>query len=124
LEIYAKEPYVNTMDSIIKKLANISDIKVVPAFDSSVSGVNFMIKTNEFFVPLTEHINVEEEVAKMKAEIEYFEKFLKGVNAKLSNEKFVNNAPESVVAMERKKQSDAQTKIENLKNRIESLLAK
>ena len=124
LEIYAKEPYVNTMDSIIKKLANISDIKVVPAFDSSVSGVNFMIKTNEFFVPLTEHINVEEEVAKMKAEIEYFEKFLKGVNAKLSNEKFVNNAPESVVAMERKKQSDAQTKIENLNNRIQSLLAK
>ena len=60
----------------------------------------------------------------MKAEIEYFEKFLKGVNAKLSNEKFVNNAPESVVAMERKKQSDAQTKIENLNNRIQSLLAK
>ena len=61
---------------------------------------------------------------KMKAEIEYYEKFLKQVNAKLSNEKFVNNAPEAVVALERKKQSDATTKLENLNNRIASLLNK
>ena len=83
-----------------------------------------MIRTNEFFVPLAEHINVEEEVAKMRAEVEYYEKFLKQVNAKLSNEKFVNNAPENVVALERKKQSDATTKLENLNNRIAALLKK
>jgi valyl-tRNA synthetase len=58
----------------------------------------------------------------MKAEIEYYEKFLKQVNGKLSNEKFVNNAPENVVAMERKKQADATTKLENLHNRIAALL--
>ena len=122
LEIFAKAPYNAAMDAIIKKLANITNITVVDAFDAQAQGTNFMIGTNEFFVPLTEHINVEEEVAKMKAEIEYYEKFLKQVNGKLSNEKFVNNAPEAVVAMERKKQSDATTKLENLHNRIAALL--
>ena len=112
------------MDAVIKKLANISEINVVAAFDTQAQGVNFMIRTNEFFVPLAEHINVEEEVAKMRAEVEYYEKFLKQVNAKLSNEKFVNNAPENVVALERKKQSDATTKLENLNNRIAALLKK
>ena len=122
LEIFAKAPYNNAMDAIIKKLANITNINVVEAFDTQAQGMNFMVKTSEFFVPLNEHINVEEEVAKMKAEIEYYEKFLKQVNAKLSNEKFVNNAPENVVAIERKKQSDATTKLENLHNRIAALL--
>ena len=122
LEIFAKAPYNNAMDAIVKKLANITNINVVEAFDTQAQGMNFMIKTSEFFVPLNEHINVEEEVAKMKAEIEYYEKFLKQVNAKLSNEKFVNNAPENVVAIERKKQSDATTKLENLHNRIAALL--
>ena len=124
LEVFAKAPYNNAMDSVIKKLANITSINVVDAFDAQAQGVNFMVKTSEFFVPLNEHINVEEEVAKMKAEIEYYEKFLKQVNGKLSNEKFVNNAPENVVAMERKKQSDATTKLENLHNRIAALLNK
>ena len=99
-----------------------SSINVVESFDSNAQGVNFMIRTNSFFVPLNEHINVEEEVARMKADIEYYEKFLKQVNAKLSNEKFVNNAPENVVAIERKKQSDATAKIENLKKSIAALL--
>ena len=54
----------------------------------------------------------------MKAEIEYLEKFLKWVNSKLSNEKFINNAPENVIAIEKKKQSDAQIKIANIKTRI------
>lgn len=124
LEIFAKAPYDNYMDPIVKKLANITNITAVEAFDADAQGVNFMIKTSEFFIPLNEHINVEEEVAKMKAEIEYYEKFLKQVNGKLSNEKFVNNAPENVVAMERKKQSDATTKLENLHNRIAALLKK
>ncbi len=124
LAISAKAPYNNSMDAIIKKLANISEINVVDAFDADAQGMNFMIKTSEFFVALNEHINVEEEVAKMKAEIEYYERFLKQVNGKLSNEKFVNNAPENVVAMERKKQSDATTKLENLHNRIAALLKK
>jgi valyl-tRNA synthetase len=64
---------------------------------------------------------LEEEIAKMEAEIAHLTKFLKGVEAKLSNERFVQNAPEAVVAMERKKQSDATTKIENLRNSIANL---
>ena len=124
LEILAQSPYNDSMDAVIAKLANVSSINVVESFDSNAQGVNFMIRTNSFFVPLNEHINVEEEVAKMKAEIEYYEKFLKQVNAKLSNEKFVNNAPEKVVAIERKKQSDATAKIENLQKSIAALLSK
>ncbi len=122
LELIAQAPYNNAMDPVIMKLANVSSIVSVETFDSNAQGVNFMIKTSNFFVPLNEHINVEEEIAKMKAEIEYYEKFLKQVNAKLSNEKFVNNAPEKVVAIERKKQSDATAKIENLQKGIEALL--
>jgi valyl-tRNA synthetase len=80
-----------------------------------------MVDTIEFFVPLTGMVNAEEEIAKMEAEIAHLTKFLKGVEAKLSNERFVQNAPEAVVAMERKKQSDATTKIENLKNSIANL---
>ncbi len=121
VEIFAKEPYSPSMDAVIKKLANVSAINQVSAFDTQLQGVNFMIGTSEFFVPLNEHINVEEEIAKIKAEIEYYEKFLKQVNGKLSNEKFVNNAPEAVVALERKKQSDATTKLENLNSRLLSL---
>ena len=124
LEIFAKLPYDSYMDPIIKKLANISNITAVEALDADAQGMNFMVKTSEFFIPLNEHINVEEEVAKMKAEIEYYERFLKQVNGKLSNEKFVNNAPENVVAMERKKQTDATTKLENLHNRIAALTKK
>ena len=122
LGLFAQAPYNSSMDAVIVKLANVSSINVVESFDSTAQGVNFMIRTNSFFVPLNEHINVEEEVAKMKADIEYYEKFLKQVNAKLSNEKFVNNAPENVVAIERKKQSDATAKIENLKKSIATLL--
>lgn len=122
LEMVAKEPYVSQMNAIIKKLANITNITLTAAFDEQAQGMNFMVGTNEFFVPLAEHINVEEECAKIKADIEYYEKFLKGVNAKLSNEKFVQNAPESVVKIEEKKRSDAQTKIENLKSRLCTLI--
>lgn len=118
LNLYAKAPYNQQNDSVISKLSNITKITVLNNFDFSMQGVNFMIATNEFFVPLENLINVEEELVKMKAEIEYLEKFLKGVNSKLSNEKFINNAPENVIAIEKKKQSDAQIKIANIKTRI------
>ena len=70
---------------------------------------------------MQDKINVEEELAKLNKDLEYYTKFLAGVEKKLSNEKFVNNAPEAVVAVERKKQSDANEKIAAIKASIEAL---
>lgn len=122
LSLYCKENYRSKMNAAVLKLANIDEISVRKSFDDCSMGADFMVSTYEFFIPLNTHVNAGEEIEKINKEIEYLEKFLKGVNAKLSNEKFVANAPESVVAMERKKQSDAQTKIENLKNRLCKLI--
>jgi valyl-tRNA synthetase len=121
LDLKIKGAFPAEVLPVVTKLANVT---VGEAEGDLSTAQRFMVRTVEMFVPMTGLINVEEEVAKMKAEIEYYEKFLKQVNGKLSNEKFVNNAPENVVAMERKKQSDATTKLENLHNRIAALLNK
>lgn len=113
--------YPQRMSCIIKKMANISNIEVLPEIDTTKSGQAFMVGTIQFYVPLEGMINVEEEKAKILAEIQRYEGFLKGVNAKLSNERFVANAPAQVVELERKKLSDATTKIENLKDRLAKL---
>lgn len=121
LELFVKEPYNNIFSPVILKLANIKEINIVDSFSTDMQGANFMIGTISFFVPLNQHINAAEEIEKMEAEIEYYEKFLKSVAAKLSNENFVSKAPEKVIEVERKKQSDANTKIENLKQQIAAL---
>ena len=122
LILYTKENYISRMNAVVMKLANVESVSARNTFDDCGVGADFMVSTYEFFIPLNTHINTDEEAEKIRKEIEYLEKFLKGVNAKLSNERFVANAPESVVALERKKQSDAQTKIENLKNRLCKLI--
>ena len=96
---------------VIEKLGNVS-VETVDSFGETASGVTFMVKTHEMFVPLTGMVNAEEEIAKLEAAIAYQEKFLESVRKKLSNEKFVNSAPEKVVAMERKKEADSLAKIE------------
>ncbi|MCF0164170.1 MAG: valine--tRNA ligase, partial [Bacteroidales bacterium] len=93
----------------------------VPELDGKGAGAAFMVGTTEFFLPLEGKIDTEEERKKIEAEIARYEGFLRGVNAKLGNAKFVANAPEAVVEMERKKQSDATTKLENLKERLAKL---
>ncbi len=108
---------------LVKKMANITEVNHVQAFDQSISGSRFTVGTIEFFVPLEGLVDAAEEISKMEAEIAHLEKFLKGVEAKLSNEKFMANAKEAVVAMEKKKQSDALTKLENLRNNIALLKA-
>lgn len=118
LSLYCKESCCPGMNAVVLKLANLDKIIVSGSFDDCGVGADFMVSTYEFFIPLDTHINADEEAEKIKREIEYLEKFLKGVNAKLSNERFVANAPESVVALERKKQGDARTKIENLRSRL------
>ena len=88
----------------------------------AVGSNNFeMVGTDEFAVPLGNMIDVEAEIAKMEAQLQHLEGFLAGVKKKLSNERFVANAPEAVVALERKKQSDSEEKIAALKESIAAL---
>lgn len=107
---------------IIEKMANLSDITEVNEKDASAS--SFMVGTHEFAVPLGGLIDIEAELAKAEAQLKHLEGFLIGVRKKLSNEKFVANAPEAVVAMERKKESDSLEKITALKESIAELKKK
>ena len=104
---------------VVKKMANLSAVTVV---DSKPEGAaSFMVGTTEYFIPLGNLIDVEEELNKLEADLKYQEGFLQSVLKKLSNEKFVSKAPANVIEMERKKQSDAETKIAALKESIAAL---
>ena len=118
----------------LKTLSNLEDIKFkeVIAKLSGLKSINtvterpenansFIVNGSEFFIPLEELVNPEEELKKLQAELEYTEGFLNSVAKKLSNERFVNNAPAQVVESENKKKADAESKIETLKNQIASL---
>ncbi|MEM9363559.1 MAG: valine--tRNA ligase [Bacteroidota bacterium] len=119
LSILNSEKMGNTMDSIITKLGNISGIKPI---DSSVDGaLSFRVKSNEYFIPIAGTIDVDTEIKKITEELKYTKGFLQSVQKKLSNERFVNNAPEKVVAIERKKAADAEAKIETLEKSLASL---
>ena len=108
-------------NAVIQKMANVSAIEVVAEKDATSSA--FMIGTDEYAVPLGNMIDVDAEIEKMEAQLQHLEGFLAGVKKKLSNERFVQNAPEQVVAMERKKQSDSEEKIAALKESIAALKA-
>jgi len=118
LEITGENP-VETYSGIIRKMANIDKIAKVAAAGDGAS--TFMVGTTEFAVPLGDLIDIEAEIAKAEAELKHLEGFLAGVRKKLSNEKFVAHAPEQVVALERKKQSDAESKIATLKETLAKL---
>ena len=104
---------------VVMKLANISAVESAEG-DMSASA-RFMVGTVEMYIPLDGHIDVEAEIAKLEADLAYYEKFLGSVRKKLSNERFVANAPESVVAVERKKESDSLSKIESIKASLDAL---
>ena len=106
-------------DDAVVKMANLDKIVSVCEKDSTASA--FMVGMTEYAVPLGSLIDVDAEIAKMEAQLNHLEGFLQGVLKKLSNERFVQNAPEAVVAMERKKQSDAEEKIAALKESIAAL---
>ena len=106
-------------NAVVTKMANLSAIDVVNEKDATASAL--MVGTDEFAVPLGNMIDVAAEIEKMEAQLKHLEGFLAGVQKKLSNEKFVANAPEAVVAMERKKQSDSEEKIAALKESIAAL---
>ena len=109
-------------NKVIMKMANLSAIEVVDEKAADASA--FMVGTDEFAVPLGNLIDVTAEIEKQEAQLKHLEGFLAGVLKKLSNERFVQNAPEAVVALERKKQSDAEEKIAALKESLNELKKK
>jgi valyl-tRNA synthetase len=117
LELYVKGEHHTAYDEVIKKLGNVSEIKVTDEKPSNA--ISYLVGTTEFSVPVT--INAGEEIARMEAEIHYLEGFLKSINAKLGNERFVANAKPEVVENERKKQADAEQKVAALKENIHQL---
>ena len=119
LSIIDNEHLATKWNSIIEKLGNVSAISYV---EKAIEGaISFRVKANEYFIPILDKINVEEEIKKLETELHYAEGFLKSVRAKLSNEKFVNSAPATVVENERKKENDTLAKIETLTQSLNKL---
>ena len=113
------ENTTSKFDSVITKLGNISSLTYVT--EKVAGALTFRVKSNEYFIPVAGTINVDDEIKKLTEELNYTEGFLKSVQKKLSNERFVNNAPEQVVASEKNKEADALAKIETLKASLASL---
>ena len=109
----------NPFEAIITKLAGLEKIEAVTEKDATAA--TFMVGTAEFAVPLAGSIDVEEEIKKLEAELEYTRGFLASVDKKLSNERFVANAPVAVVANERKKKADAESKIATMEQALQQL---
>ena len=98
------------------------NIPAISYTDSAVEGaVSFRVKANEYFVPILDKINVEEEIKKLEKELAHVQGFLKSVRAKLSNERFVSSAPAQVIETERNKEADALAKIETLEKSLQNL---
>ncbi len=119
LSLQVAGEFANSNAAVIKKLANLEAIDSVTEKDATAA--SFLVGTTEFAVPLGNNIDVEEELKKLEAELKYMEGFLASIMKKLSNERFVSNAPEAVVAGERKKQADAESKIKTLQESIAAL---
>ena len=109
-------------NDVTLKMANLDKIEVIT--EKSADASSFMVGTDEFAVPLGDLIDVAAEIEKAEAQLKHLEGFLMGVRKKLSNENFVAHAPEKVVALERKKESDSVEKIAALKATIEELKKK
>jgi len=106
-------------DTVVAKLSLLSSIDYI---DEEVSGAqSFIAGSTEFFIPFSENINVEEEIKKLEEELKYAKGFLASVEKKLSNERFVNNAPDKVVTMEKNKREDALKKIAVIEKQLISL---
>ena len=121
IELFVKrnENTDQSFDSVITKLGNLSVLNYV---DNKVEGaLSFRVKSNEYYIPLAGAVNIEEQIATLTQELEYTKGFLNSVMKKLSNERFVKNAPEQVIANERKKQSDAEAKIKTIEEQLSAI---
>ena len=120
LKIYPGDKgYNKQFDAVIKKMGNLSAIELVA--EEVKGAASFRVFSSSFFIDLGELIDVEEELKKLEEELKYTEGFLSSVMKKLSNERFVNNAPDAVVAKEKAKQADAEAKLKVLKEQIANL---
>ncbi|WP_339654299.1 class I tRNA ligase family protein, partial [uncultured Salegentibacter sp.] len=119
LMVMNNEKASELFDPVILKMGNIDAFSYV---DKQVEGaLSFRVKSNEYFIPIAGSIDVEAEIEKLEEELKYNQGFLNSVEKKLSNERFVNNAPEKVVAIEKAKKADAEAKIEAIKASLKSL---
>ncbi|MBL4744931.1 MAG: valine--tRNA ligase [Flavobacteriaceae bacterium] len=119
LFVINNEKAATNFDAVIEKMGNVSELLYV---SEKVDGaLSYRVKSNEYFIPMVGAVDVEAEKAKLEEELKYTEGFLNSVIKKLSNERFVNNAPAKVIEIERSKQADAEAKIETLKSSLASL---
>ena len=119
LHVIADENYPAEYAPVLQKMANLSQI--VPVTEKDPTAAAFLVKTTQYFVPMAGRIDAEAERAKLQHDLEYYEGFLASVMKKLSNERFVQSAPEKVVANERAKQADAEAKIAALREQLAAL---
>ncbi len=119
LKVMNNEKLSNQFDVIIQKLGNVNQVDYVS--DKLNGALSFRVKSNEYFIPVGSSIDIEAEIKKLTEELNYTKGFLKSVQNKLSNEKFVSGAPEQVIANERKKESDAVAKINTLEDTLINL---
>lgn len=113
------EKAATTFDEVISKLGNLESFEYVT--EAVEGALTYRVKSNEYFIPMEGSIDVEAEITKLTEELNYTEGFLKSVQKKLSNERFVAGAPEQVVAAEKNKEADALAKIETIKSSLASL---
>jgi valyl-tRNA synthetase len=119
LKVVNNEKASSYFDSVIQKLGNVSTLAYVS--DKVDGALSYRVKSNEYFIPITGNIDLDAEITKLTQELNYIRGFLRSVQGKLSNDKFVAGAPEQVIINERKKEADALAKIATLEQSLASL---
>ncbi|SFJ08843.1 valine--tRNA ligase [Myroides guanonis] len=119
LKVINHEGSSKIFDCVIQKLGNVEAIEYVT--EQVAGALSYRVKSNEYFIPISGSVNIEEEIEKLEEELKYLKGFLKSVQGKLSNEKFVSGAPEKVIENERKKEADALSKIATIEQSLQGL---
>ncbi|PQB03770.1 valine--tRNA ligase [Aureitalea marina] len=119
LQVLNAENFRTDLDPVIAKLGNIESLEYIA--DKPDSALTFRVGANEYFIPIEGSVDLEAEIAKLTEELSYTEGFLRSVQKKLSNQRFVDNAPAQVVEVERKKEADALARIDTIKASLERL---
>ena len=119
LKVVLDENYPKEFEAVLVKMGNLS--AVTPVTEKNPTDAGFIVKTTQYFIPMGDNVNIEEEIAKLEKDLSYYEGFLTSVMKKLSNERFVSSAPAQVVANERAKQADAEAKISAIKEQLTAL---